>query len=172
MNIGRPEAHEAAEYYWGYIGQAMGDDPVAVLEAQIAEVAALSAQFSEERSLYRYAEGKWSVREALSHVTDTERVFTFRALWFGRGFTEALPAFDQNTGVLGAEADRLSWAQHVEEFRQVRAATIPLFRNMPEEAWGRIGMASGKPVSVRALAFITAGHTAHHFRILRERYLG
>lgn len=172
MNIGRPDSHEAAEYYWGYISQAVGDHPVAVLEAQLAEVEKLAAEFSEERSLYRYAEGKWSVRETLSHVTDTERLFTFRALWFGRGFTEALPAFDQNTAVTGAQADRLSWARHVEEFREVRAATIPLFRNMPQEAWGRIGVASGMPVSVRALAFITAGHTAHHFRILRERYLG
>lgn len=171
MNIGRPAANEAAEYYWGYINQAVGDDPIAVLEAQVTEVRELANRFSEEKSLYRYAQGKWSARESLSHVTDTERMFTFRALWFARGFTEALAAFDQNIAVRGAEADRLSWALHVEEFGRVRAATIPLFRNLPEEAWGRIGVASGYPVSVRALAFITAGHMAHHLRIFREKYL-
>lgn len=172
MNIGRPEANEAAEYYWGYINQAVGDDPIAVLEAQVAEMRELAAKFSEDSSLRRYAEGKWSARESLSHVTDTERMFTFRALWFARGFTEPMPAFDQDTAVLGAEANRLAWATHVDEFFQVRAATIPLFRNMPADAWGKIGVASGKPVSVRGLAFITAGHTAHHLRIFRERYLG
>ena len=171
MKIGRPEANEAAEYYWGYINQTAGDDPVAILEAQVAEVQELASRFSEDASLYRYAEGKWSAREALSHVTDTERLFTFRALWFARGFTEAMPAFDQNTAVAGAEADRLSWTVHVEEYLRVRAATIALFRNMPDAAWAKVGVASGKPVSVRGLAFITAGHTAHHLRIFREKYL-
>jgi DinB superfamily len=163
---------EAPDYFWKYINQVVGNDPVAALVAQLDEISNLAAEFTEERSLYRYAEGKWSVREALSHVTDTERVFGFRALWFGRGFTEPLLSFDQDIAVAGAQADRLAWAKHVEEFRQVREAAISLFRNMPEEGWSRSGIASGKPVSVRALAFISAGHAAHHFKIVRERYLG
>ena len=167
----RPAAGEAAEYFWKYIDRVDGDDPVVTLEAQLKELQELAAEFSEERSLYRYAEGKWSVREALSHVTDTERAFVFRALWFGRGFRDAMPSFDQDVSVAGAKADRLAWATHVEEFLRVREATVALFRNMPEEAWDRSGVASGKPVSVRALAFLCAGHATHHFTILRERYM-
>ena len=172
MRIGRPAKTEAADYYWKYIDLVQGDDPVAALEAQRAELRDLAVSFSEERSLYRYAEGKWSVREALNHVTDTERIFSVRALWFGRGFSEPLASFDQDVAVVGAQADRLSWATHVAEFLQVREATVALFRNLPDEAWSRTGVASGKPVSVRALAFMCAGHAEHHFKIFRERYLG
>lgn len=171
MKIGRPAATEAADYYWKYINLVPGDDPAAALEAQLTELGDLAAAFSEERSLYRYAEGKWSVRETLNHITDTERVFSVRALWFGRGFTEPVASFDQDVAVVGAQADRLPWATHVAEFLQVREATAALFRNMPDGAWSRIGVASGKPVSVRALAFMCAGHAAYHFKILRERYL-
>ena len=169
--IGRPLEWEAAPFYAGYIGLVPGEDPVAVLEAQLAEVLALAGTVSEEASLRRYAEGKWSVRQVLNHVTDTERAFVFRALWFGRGFTGPLESFDQHVSVAGAEADRVSWAELVEEFRLVRGATIALFRHMPEAGWRRSGVASGNVVSVRALAFITAGHAAHHLAVLRERYL-
>src|ERR1700722_9864234 len=101
MRIGRPAKTEAADYYWKYIDLVQGDDPVAALEAQRAELRDLAVSFSEERSLYRYAEGKWSVREALNHVTDTERIFSVRALWFGRGFSEPLASFDQDVAVVG-----------------------------------------------------------------------
>ncbi len=172
MILGRPAATEAAEYYWKYIDLVPGDDPVAALEAQRAELRDLAVSFSEERSLYRYAAGKWSVRESLNHVTDTERIFSVRALWFARGFTEPLASFDQNIAVAGAQADRLPWSGQVAEFLDVREATLSLFRNMPDEAWSRTGVASGNPVTVRALAFMCAGHATHHFKILRERYLG
>ena len=107
----------------------------------------------------------------LSHVSDTERVFTFRALWFARGFEAPLPSFDQHIAVQGAKADAISWAAHIEEFREVRQAAIYLFRNMPEEAWNRRGIASDKPFSVRALAYLIPGHMAHHLTLLRTRYL-
>ena len=172
MIIGRPATNEAAEYYWKYIDQVPGADPIAALEAQRAELRDLGAVFSEQRSLGRYAAGKWSARESLNHVTDTERIFSVRALWFARGFTEPLASFDQNVAVAGAQADRLRWSSHVAEFLDVREATLSLFRNMPDEAWSRTGVASGNPVTVRALAFMCAGHATHHFKILRERYLG
>jgi hypothetical protein len=162
---------EAAEYCWRYINQVVGEDPVAALEAQLAEALALFADIPEEGSLVRYAAGKWSIRESLSHVTDTERIFSFRALWFGRGLGEELPGFDQDRAVVEAAADRLPWAAHVEEFRRVREGTIALFRNMPEAAWSRSGVANGNATSVRALAFMGAGHAEHHLKILRERYL-
>jgi hypothetical protein len=169
---GRPQESEAASFYWKYIDKVEGDDPISALEQQLPKAMALFEGISEERSMYRYAPEKWTIRQSLNHTTDTERAFTFRALWFGRGFTGALESFDEGIAAVGAEADRVSWAAHVEEYRQVRMATISLFRHMPEEAWLRTGVASGHVVSVRALAFLTAGHTAHHLAILRERYLG
>jgi hypothetical protein len=171
MRTGRPEKSEAAAFYWKYIDKVEGDDPVRALERQLAEAQTLFAGISEEKSAYRYAPDKWSIRQSLNHLTDTERMFTFRALWFGRGFTAPLESFDDKTAAAAAQADRVSWAELVEEFGQVRAATVSLFRHMPEEAWLVTGVANGNPVSVRALAFLIAGHAAHHMELLRERYL-
>ena len=88
-----------------------------------------------------YAPDKWSIRQVLNHVTDTERAFAFRALSFARGLESPLPSYDQNIAASGAEADQVSWAAHVEEFRRVRLSTISLFRNMPSQAWARSGIA-------------------------------
>ncbi|MGH9683596.1 MAG: DinB family protein [Candidatus Acidiferrales bacterium] len=169
--IGRPQEGEAAPYYFTYINQVAGEDPLQVIEKQAEESLAFFPGISEEASLRRYAPEKWSIRQVLNHVTDTERSFAFRSLWFARGFETPLPSYDQNIAASGAEADKVSWAAHVEEFRRVRLATISLFVNMPAEAWMRRGVASGNPFTVRALAYITAGHLTHHVTILRERYL-
>lgn len=169
--IGRPQATEAAPYYFTYIDQVTGGDPLATTEAQLDETLNFCSTISEEKSLYRYAPGKWSIRQVLNHVTDTERAFAFRALWFARGFTDPLPSYDQDIAANGADADSISWMAHMEEFRRVRLATISLFRNLPAEAWTRSGIASGNLFTVRALAFIIPGHVTHHLRVLRERYL-
>ena len=171
LSTGRPQSTEAAPYYFTYIDQVAGDDPLVVLESQLEESLRFLSGISEEKSLHRYAPDKWSMRQLLNHVSDTERAFAFRALWFARGFASPLPSYDQTIAASGAEADRVSWAAHVEEFRRVRLATIPLFRNMPPDAWMRNGIASEKRFTVRALAYIIAGHVAHHLTILRERYL-
>jgi hypothetical protein len=169
--IGRPQAGEAAPYYFTYINQVAGDDARSVIKSQLEESQALFSTISEEKSLHRYAPDKWSIRQVLNHVTDTERAFAFRMLWFARGFDSPLPDYDQNIAAAGAEADRISWASHVEEFRRVRLATISLFANMPPEAWKRSGIASGNRFTVRALAYIIAGHVIHHNKILRQSYL-
>lgn len=171
MMIPRPQSTEAAPYYFTYINLVTADDPIAAIENQLAESQALFANISEEKSLHRYAPDKWSIRQVLNHVTDTERAFAFRALWFARGFDTPLPSYDQNIAASGADADRISWAAHVEEFRGVRLSTISLFRNMPSPAWTRSGIASGNPFTVRALSYIIPGHFAHHVTLLRERYL-
>lgn len=168
---GRPEPNEAVEHYWKYIHRVQGDDPIAALERQLKEAVPFLQGIPEEKSMYRYAPGKWSMREALSHVTDTERSFAYRALWFGRGFTTPLEGLPENEAAAAAQADRIPWAAHVEEFRQVRLATISLFQHMPEEAWNRSGIVSGNPITVRALSFLTTGHSDHHLAIFRERYL-
>jgi hypothetical protein len=169
--LGRPSPTEAAPYYFTYINQVDGDNPLATIESQLDESLVFFSTISEEKSKHRYAPDKWSVRQVLNHLTDTERAFAFRALWFARGFEPPLPSYDQDIAANGSGADAVAWSAHVEEFRRVRLATISLFKNMPGEAWTRTGIASEKRFTVRAMAFIVAGHVTHHVRILRERYL-
>jgi hypothetical protein len=167
--IPRPAADDAAPHAFSYINLIAGNDPVAVIEKQLDEP--LLTSISEEKSLHRYAPDKWSIRQVLSHVTDTERAFAFRTLWFARGFDTPIASYDQLVAAAGAQADQVSWTAHVEEFRRVRLATISLFRNMPAEGWTRSGIASDHRVTVRALAYMIPGHFAHHVEVLRERYL-
>ncbi len=168
----RPESGEFAAYYATYVNRVPHDDVLTVLAEQLRTVPQALHGISEEKSLHRYAPGKWSIRELLHHVNDCERVFAFRALWFARGFDSALPGFDENAGAVAAQSDLFPWADRVEEFTTVRRATLSLLRNLPDGAWTRQGIANGNPFSVRALAFIVAGHVEHHLAILRERYLG
>ena len=167
----RPDRGEAVEYYFTYIDQVPDGDIRDILESQLPETLSLLRGISEEKSAFRYAPGKWSVREVLSHVNDAERLFVFRAFWFARGFESPLPSFDQDAAITTAGADARSWSSHVEEFAAIRAATVAFFRDLPAEAWARRGIASDNPFTVRALAYIAAGHAIHHGRILRERYL-
>jgi hypothetical protein len=169
--LGRPEKSEAAPYYFAYIDYVTGDNPLAGMEKQLPESLEFFAGITEKTSLHRYAPDKWSIRQVLNHITDTERAFAFRAFWFARGFEAPLPGYDQNIGAAGAEADRVSWLNHVEEFRHVRLSTISLFKNLPPDAWSRHGIADGKSFTLRALAFIIPGHLAHHIAVLRDRYL-
>jgi len=169
--IAAPDSTEAAEYYFTYINQVPTGDIVQTLEEQASRTVDLLRGISEERSLHRYAPDKWSIRQVLSHINDTERVFVFRAFWFARGYDTPLPGFDQNVAIASADPDARSWSSHIDEFRAVRAATLPFFQNLSADAWSRRGIASDNPFTVRALAYISAGHVAHHLRILRERYL-
>ena len=166
----RPDRTEAAEYYFTYIDHVPDGDICEILRAQSAGALNLFELITEEQSLHRYAPDKWSIREVLSHLNDGERLFVFRAFWFARGFDTPLPSFDQNVAVGTAEANERSWRSHVEEFRAVREATMTFFQTLPPDAWTRRGIASDNPVSVRALAYITAGHVAHHIKILRDQY--
>jgi len=167
----RPQPNEAASYYSRYIDRVTSDDIVAVLATQLDETVAFLSAISEEQSLHRYAPDKWSMRELLGHVNDTERVFMYRAMWFARGFEDPLPSFDQEIGFKAADSDNVSWANHIDEFRAIRSSTVAFFRNLPPDAWLRTGIASDNPVSVRAIAYIVAGHVSHHLDVLRERYL-
>jgi hypothetical protein len=167
----RPGKDEAAPYYFRYIDLVPEGDVLSRLEAQLDETIALLAGISEERSLHRYAPDKWSIRQVLSHVNDAERLFLFRAFWFARGFTTALPSYDENAGAVAAEADRFAWESHVADFRATRLSTLAFFRNLPPDRWLARGVASDNPFTVRALAYILAGHVSHHAKVLRERYL-
>ena len=170
-NSGRPQPNEAAPYYSRYIDLISGDDIVSTLDLQLRESLPFLSSISEEKSLHRYEPEKWSMRQLLNHVNDCERVFLFRAFWFARSFPDPLPSFDQNICVDAAAADEVSWSAHINEFRHLRQATLDFFKNLPPEAWRRSGIASDNPFTVRALAYILAGHVSHHTAILKERYL-
>ena len=171
MIISAPDRTEYAAYYSPYIDKVAGNDVLAVLEAQLGQTLPVLEHVSEERSLHRYAPDKWSIRQVMSHVNDTERLFAFRAFWFARGIEDPLPSFDQDAAVTIAGADERPWSSHDDEFKSIRAGTLTLFRNLPADAWMRRGVASGNPFTVRALAYICAGHVTHHVNVLQERYL-
>ena len=166
-----PDRNEAAPYYFKYIERVGSGDIRDILAAQENDLVSFFSGISEEKSRFRYAPDKWSIRQLLSHVNDSERVFAFRAFWFARGFDSPLPSFDQDISARHATADERSWSSHIDEFRSVRKSTIDVFRFLPDEAWLRRGIASDNPFTVRALAYIAAGHALHHTAILQERYL-
>ncbi len=166
----RPEPTEYAEFYANYVSKVPGTDVLGVLESQRVQMLQLFAGRSERDGNFRYAPGKWTVKEVLGHITDTERIFAYRALRFARADHTPLPGFEQDDYVRsGAFGDR-TLAGLAEEFGAVRNASISLFRSFKEDVWPRRGTANGKEVTVRALAFITAGHQMHHRIILEERY--
>lgn len=172
MNSLKPAIHEYASFYAGYVAQAQGlTDPVASLEKQRAETLAFLQPLTPDQQTHRYAPGKWSIKEVVNHLTDSERIFSYRALCIGRNDTTPLPSFDEMPYVASAEADRLAWHALLSEFDAVRQATVQLLRNLPDAAWPRMGTASNQPISVRALAFIMYGHVVHHTSLIRERYL-
>jgi uncharacterized damage-inducible protein DinB len=166
----RPEPTEYAEFYANYISKVPGSDVLGFLEAQRVQMLQLFAGRSERDGSFRYAPGKWTVKETLGHVTDTERIFTYRALRIARGDQTPLPGFEQDDFVRNGAFGERMLAGLAEEFAAVRTASLALFRSFPEEAWGRCGVASQKEVTVRALAFMIAGHAMHHRAILEERY--
>jgi len=168
--IDRPSPAEFASFYAGYVSLVPEADIMSVLEGQADDVRLQTRAFIPKREEFRYAPGKWSVRQVLGHVTDAERVFGFRAFCFSRGDENALPCFEQDDYVARASFDRCSLADLVQEFGQVREANLIVLRRLDDAAWRRMGTASGHPVSVRALAYIMAGHVRHHLHILSTRY--
>jgi hypothetical protein len=168
----RPHSTEYAPYYERYVALVPEEDIRAVLEAQLAEVLALLGAVPEARGGERHPPYTWSVKEVVGHLTDAERVYGYRALRFARGDATPLPGFDENAYVRAAEFDRSPLRDLVGEFEAVRRGHLCLFRNLSDAAWARRGEANGSAVSVRALAYIMAGHARHHTAILRQRLSG
>lgn len=170
MKPGRPDASEYAPFYETYVALVPADDVVSALEAQrLVMLQALSVR-SEREGNFRYGPDKWSVKEVVGHLADSERVFAYRAMRIARGDRTPLSGFEQDDYVRGGGFGERRLADLAEEFAAVRAASVALYRSLSEAAWSRRGVANGKEVSVRALAFITAGHELHHRQILEERY--
>jgi hypothetical protein len=168
---GRPESNEYAPYYERYISLVPDEDLVKTLERQGAETLALLRGLDEEKGAHRYEPGKWSVKQLVGHISDGERIFSYRALAFARGDSQPLPGMEQDEWMAGVDFDARTLAGLVDEFEAVRSATLHLLRHLSDEAWARRGAASGNEVTVRALAYVIAGHEAHHVRVLKERYL-
>ena len=169
--IPHPEAGEYAPYYGKYIAQLPANaDILMLLREQASATAKLLATAGESPAEHRYADGKWSVKEVVGHLSDAERVFSYRALWFARADPSELPGFDENAWIPVAGFGARTLADVAAELAAVRAATIALFASLDDAALLRSGRANAQPVSVRALAAILAGHERHHVTLLRERY--
>ena len=168
--IDKPAENEYASFYARYVALVPEADILGALEQQTQAIGRLAGSVAAEKETYRYAPGKWSVREVLGHLIDAERVFGYRAFCFSRGETAALPSFDENQYVTAATSDAVPARELVEELALVRQSNLAFLRRLRDPEWARVGTASGKPVSVRALAWIMAGHPRHHLKVLRERY--
>jgi hypothetical protein len=170
FTIARPESGEYAPYYDRYISQITGTDILGTLDAQRRQTLLLLSGRDESDGDYRYAPDKWNAKEVLGHVCDTERVFAYRALRIARGDQTPLAGFEQDDYVKNGPFARAPLAEIIEDYIAVRRATLTLLRNLEEVAWVRRGVANKNEVSVRALAYIIAGHELHHRRILEEKY--
>lgn len=167
----KPETTEYAAYFEKYVSLVPEGDIVATLERQLEETRRLFAGVPESMGGHRYGPDKWTIREMIGHMIDSERVFAYRALRFARNDKTALPGFEQDEFVAAANFDARTIADLIEEFRIVRQATLALFRHLTDEAWTRVGAANDNPMSARAAAWIIAGHERYHHDILTTRYL-
>lgn len=166
----RPNADEFAPYYGPYVDAVADGDITRALTQQGETFLARLKHLSEEQAAFAYAPGKWTVKEVVCHITDAERIFSYRALRIARGDATPLASFDENAYALTCGANDRTLETLLGEFAAVRGATLALLRWLPEAAWTRRGTASGKEVSVRALAWITAGHAIHHETVLKDKY--
>jgi len=166
----KPEATEYAAFYEKYVALVPPADILSLLETQRLQMTQLLTACSERDGNFRYAPDKWSVKEVIGHLADCERIFTYRALRIARGDTTPLPGFEQDDYVRTAGSGRRQLQDLAEEFSLVRNSTTALYRSLDDDAWARRGAANKNEVTVRALAFITAGHELHHRQILEERY--
>jgi uncharacterized damage-inducible protein DinB len=167
----RPLQTDYPAYYEAYISKIQGDNILEILQQQKEAAKELITSLPVEKENYRYAEGKWSVKELLGHIIDGERIFTYRALRFARNDKTELPGFDQDAYIENADFDGRTMRSLLEEFLAVRDASITLFKNLTAEELSHKGTANGKEVTVNAIQYIVAGHELHHMNILRERYL-
>ncbi|HMV48768.1 MAG TPA: DinB family protein [Blastocatellia bacterium] len=167
----KPATNEYAPYYDKYVSVVPEGDIVGTLEQQLAATQSLLRDLPEERGTDRYAPDKWSIKELFGHIIDTERIMSYRALRIARGDATPLPGFEQDGYITHGNFNARSLSDLAAELETVRRATLFLFKNLSDEAWLRRGVASENEITVRALAYIIAGHELHHLEILRSRYL-
>jgi uncharacterized damage-inducible protein DinB len=170
--LGRPDTSEYPPYAAVYVNLVVGDQILPILAAQLEQSTALLKSVDDRRaSEFAYAPGKWTIKQILGHIIDTERIFGYRALCVARNDVTPLPGFEQDDYVAAGFFNERSLNSLIDEYRAVRQSTIALFQNLPQQAWLRQGIANKYSVTVRGLAFLAAGHELHHVKILREKYL-
>jgi hypothetical protein len=167
----RPGADEFAPWYAGYVARVPDGDVLHALRTGIDETEQLLSGLTEAQAAFRYAPGKWSVRQVVGHLCDSERVFSYRALRFARNDPTELAGYNENLFAAEAGSDQRSLASLTVELREIRLATVSLLDALPDQAWSRRGVANGAPVTVRAIAWIIAGHERHHVNVIQTRYL-
>lgn len=167
----KPQENEYAAYYSGYVSLVPEGDILTILSEQVIETASLVRSIPESAGNFRYAPETWSIKELVGHIIDSERVFAYRALCIARGDKTPLAGFDEKEYIRNASFDRFSLEDLIAELESVRKSTLFLFKHLDENAWRRTGTANENSVTVRALAYIIAGHERHHCNILRDRYL-
>jgi hypothetical protein len=172
LTVGRPKREEYTLYHGPFVDRVEGSDVIASLREQLDELLGFLGHLDPATADYRYAEGKWSVKEVIGHVIDTERVFAYRALAFARGERTPLPGFEQDEYVRGGDFSHRSMQSLTNEFEHLRLSNVSLFSSFTEDTWDRFGTADGSALSVRAIAYVVVGHAAHHISVIRERYLG
>jgi hypothetical protein len=166
-----PQEGEYESYFSRYVNRVQGKDIPSLLLDQVKEIRGFYEEMGEEKSLLSYEPGKWTAKEVLGHIIDTDRIMTFRALCFARGEKAALPGFDQDDYVATADFNAIPLDDLLEDFELSRKALRSLLKNLPKSSYANIGNANGLSVSVRALINIVGGHAEHHLKILKERYV-
>ena len=167
----RPDLTSVPDFYHNYINEAEGDDLMKVLKKQTRSFEEFLNEIPKSKRNYRYAEGKWTIKELLQHIIDAERIFAYRALCFARKDATPLPSFEENNYAANAKAEQRKWKDLVKEFEAVRRSTEILFDSFDDEQLETAGTASGKSNYVLAIGFIIAGHANHHIKVTKERYL-
>ena len=170
LRVPRPGTDEAAAYYQTYIAEVGGDNIGEQLVEQLSQIERLCSSLDDAAALSRYAPGKWSIKELLGHLNDSERIFSYRLLRISRGDSTPLPGFDQDPYVVAGRFDERTLMDLVAEFRAIRLSTVALASGIPAQAWTARGIASENPVTARALLYIIIGHVAHHLLVLHDRY--
>ena len=167
----KPETSEYNPYYEKYISLIEEGELLNALERQPSELRSLLNGLDEEKGKYAYADGKWSIKEVLSHLIDGERIFSYRVLRISRGDETPIEGFEQDGYIENSHANERSFEDLLEELSLQREANLRMLKNLRDDGWKRLGTASQSPVSVRALGFIMAGHVRHHINILKAQYL-
>lgn len=172
LNVGRPDASEYPPYAEKYVNLVAGSDIMSQFSKQLEEITASLRPVDDRRaSEFSYAPGKWTLKQVLGHIIDTERIFSYRVLCVARNESNPLPGFEQDDYVAAGLFNERTVSSLLDEFCAIRHSAIAQFQNLPEQAWLRRGTANKYPVTVRGLAFLVVGHAAHHASILREKYL-
>ena len=167
----KPDLSKIPTFFHRYVNLVKEEDIPTALANNLSEAVALLTDIPDEQWDFRYAEGKWSIKEMVQHMIDAERIFAYRALCIARGEKQSLPSFEENDYAAASNADKRTKSALLDEFTVVRVSTEALYRSLDEAQLNQMGVANNNPITAAGIGFITVGHVMHHLNVLRERYL-